>query len=240
MQDTAASAGAPELPRPSVFFRWAVLFFISLAMFGNYYVYDSIAPLADVLKTQLGFNDTHIGTLNAIYSVPNILMVLIGGIIIDRIGTRRSTVLFAMICMIGALVTVASGQFLRDGRGAADLRAGFRVADRGGDHRAGPLVSREGTELRLRAQPDTGPLRLVCGGLVADLVPRRLRALARPTADLAGLCLRQRDQRRRCTGSSSRGPRDATGSARPARPRSRPSARCSVSAARTSTSWRCA
>jgi MFS family permease len=111
MQDTAASAGAPEFPRPSVFFRWAVLFFISLAMFGNYYVYDSIAPLADVLKAQLGFNDTHIGTLNAIYSLPNIIMVLIGGIIIDRIGTRKSTTLFAFICMIGALVTLASGSF---------------------------------------------------------------------------------------------------------------------------------
>jgi MFS family permease len=111
MQDTAAPAGAPELPRPSVFFRWSVLFFVSLAMFGNYYVYDSIAPLADVLKAQLGFSDTNIGTLNAIYSVPNIIMVLIGGIIIDRIGTRKSTTLFAFICMVGALVTLASDSF---------------------------------------------------------------------------------------------------------------------------------
>ncbi len=80
-------------------------------MFGNYYVYDAIAPLADVLKAQLGFTDTNIGTLNAIYSLPNIVMVLIGGIIIDRIGTRKSTVLFAAICMLGAIVTAATGDF---------------------------------------------------------------------------------------------------------------------------------
>jgi MFS family permease len=80
-------------------------------MFGNYYVYDAIAPLADVLKEQLGFSDTNIGTLNAIYSLPNIIMVLIGGIIIDRIGTRRSTVLFAVICLVGAGITAASGEF---------------------------------------------------------------------------------------------------------------------------------
>jgi MFS family permease len=110
MQDPTHAA-AEELPRPPALFRWSILVFVSLAMFGNYYVYDAVAPLAYVLKEQLGFSDTNIGTLNAIYSVPNILMVLIGGIIIDRIGTRRSTVLFAMICMIGALVTVASPNF---------------------------------------------------------------------------------------------------------------------------------
>ena len=76
---------------PPKAFRWAVLVLISLAMFGNYYVYDSISPLADVLKAQLGFSDANIGLLNAIYSFPNILMVLVGGVIIDRIGTRRAT-----------------------------------------------------------------------------------------------------------------------------------------------------
>jgi hypothetical protein len=44
-------------PQPSPRYRWAVLVMISLAMFGNYYIYDSISPLADVLKAQLGFSD---------------------------------------------------------------------------------------------------------------------------------------------------------------------------------------
>ena len=46
-----------QRPQPSAFFRWMVLLFISLAMFGNYYIYDSISPLADVLKAQLGYSD---------------------------------------------------------------------------------------------------------------------------------------------------------------------------------------
>jgi len=91
-------------------YRWFVLVLISLAMFGNYYIYDSISPLADVLKQQLGFSDSDIGLLNAIYSIPNIVMVLVGGIIIDRIGTRISTVLFALLCLLGAGLTVSSGQ----------------------------------------------------------------------------------------------------------------------------------
>ena len=61
---------------------------ISVAMFGNYYAYDSIGPVADSLQRLLGFTDTQIGTLNAIYSFPNIVMVLIGGVIVDRFGTR--------------------------------------------------------------------------------------------------------------------------------------------------------
>jgi len=111
MRNDGAIPQPSESSPPPLIYRWSVLFFVSLAMFGNYYVYDSIAPLADVLKDQLGFSDTGIGTLNAIYSVPNIVMVLIGGIIIDRIGTRKSTVLFALICLLGAMVTVASGEF---------------------------------------------------------------------------------------------------------------------------------
>jgi MFS family permease len=86
-----------------------VLVFISLAMFGNYYVYDSISPLADVLKAQLQFSDSDIGLLNAIYSIPNIFMVLIGGIIIDIIGTKKATFLFALLCLIGAALTAVSG-----------------------------------------------------------------------------------------------------------------------------------
>ncbi len=94
---------------PTPFLRWSVLVFISLAMFGNYYVYDSISPLADLLKKQLGFSDSNIGLLNGIYSLPNIFMVLIGGLIIDRIGTKKSAFLFSALCMIGTLMTTFSG-----------------------------------------------------------------------------------------------------------------------------------
>ena len=93
---------------PPRWYRWTVLVLISLAMFGNYYIYDSISPLADVLKEQLHFSDGDIGLLNAIYSILNIFMVLIGGMIIDRIGVKISTLLFALLCLIGAAVTVSA------------------------------------------------------------------------------------------------------------------------------------
>ena len=103
---------AAERPAPPKWFRWTVLVLISLAMFGNYYVYDSVSPLADVLKAQLGFSDANIGLLNAIYSIPNVFMVLIGGLIIDRIGTRKATLLFGVLCFAGAAITAAWGSLV--------------------------------------------------------------------------------------------------------------------------------
>jgi MFS family permease len=96
-------------PEPSRPFRWLVLIFASLAMFGNYYVYDCIAPIADLLTRQLGFSDSNIGLLQAIYSVPNVIMVLIGGYIVDRIGTRKALLIFGLLCFLGAGVTCLSG-----------------------------------------------------------------------------------------------------------------------------------
>ena len=101
-----------KLLQPSNILRWTVLLFVSLAMFGNYYIYDSISPLADLLKSQLGFSDSNIGLLNAIYSFPNIIMVLVGGIIIDRIGTRKSVFIFTFLIMLGAIITAITGEIL--------------------------------------------------------------------------------------------------------------------------------
>src|ERR1700691_6412024 len=83
-------------PEPSPLYRWLVLIFVSLAMFGSYYVYDALSPLADVLKQQLHFTDLDLGFLQAIYSFPNIFTVVIGGFIIDRIGLRKS--LLILVC----------------------------------------------------------------------------------------------------------------------------------------------
>ena len=100
------------LPPPPRAFRWLVLICISFAMFGNYYIYDAISPLADVLVKQLNFTDSDIGLLQGIYSLPNIFMVLIGGFIIDRLGTKKSTFIFAVLCLLGAIITVSSGTLL--------------------------------------------------------------------------------------------------------------------------------
>jgi MFS family permease len=107
---TSHAAPVQKNPPPATW-RWTVLVAISVAMFGNYYVYDSVAPVADLLQRQLGYSDTQIGLLNAIYSMPNIIVVLIGGVIVDRFGTHLSTLMFALVCLAGAVVTAVSPLF---------------------------------------------------------------------------------------------------------------------------------
>ena len=92
--------------------KWWVLVFASVMIFGNYYVYDAIAPLADSLSTLLGYSDTQIGSLNAIYSLPNIFLVFAGGILVDKFGAGRVSLWTALICFSGAVICASSGEYL--------------------------------------------------------------------------------------------------------------------------------
>lgn len=108
MSEQHAMNAATARPEPPKWYRWLVLLFISLAMFGNYYLYDTIAPIADLLKSQLNFTDEQIGLLYSSYSWGAILFLLLGGVFIDRFGTRAGTMLFGVICAISGFVTMAS------------------------------------------------------------------------------------------------------------------------------------
>lgn len=96
-------------PEPSHFYRWVVLVFVSLAQAGNYYIYDSINALERIFIDHLGFSATQFGWLNASYSVAAVATLLVGGIIIDRIGTKKSILAFAIICFLGASITASRG-----------------------------------------------------------------------------------------------------------------------------------
>lgn len=107
MTDSMVAAARPE---PSRLYRWIVLLFVSLAMGGNYYIYDSINPLERIFIDKLGFSATAFGWLNSSYSVAAVATLLIGGIIIDRIGTKKAITFFALLCLIGAALTAARGR----------------------------------------------------------------------------------------------------------------------------------
>jgi MFS family permease len=90
---------------------WAVFALLAIVMYGNFYLYDSIGPVADLLQRQRGFSSTQIGLLNAIYNLPNVVLILVGGILVDRYGAGRITLCTAALCLAGAALTSLSPSF---------------------------------------------------------------------------------------------------------------------------------
>jgi MFS family permease len=86
MSPSAASA----LPRPTPAYRWLALVLASLAMFGNYYAYDALNPVVDLLRTQEGLDYGQIAQLSTAYNIAALLVLLAGGLLIDRFGARRA------------------------------------------------------------------------------------------------------------------------------------------------------
>ncbi len=114
MNESNPSPGDAQIamrPVPSRLYRWIVLAFVSMAMFGNYYIYDAINPLEMIVKDQLGFSSGMFGWLNTSYSIAALLTLLLGGYLIDRMGLRKSILLFAALCFVGAGLTAMKGSF---------------------------------------------------------------------------------------------------------------------------------
>jgi MFS family permease len=84
---------------------------MSVACYGSYYAFDVIGPLAPVLSRQLNFSDSQIGLLQAIYHLPNVVTMLVFGIVIDRVGTKRSMLLFSVMVFVGLVLTAVTPRF---------------------------------------------------------------------------------------------------------------------------------
>ena len=84
---------------------WIALVLGAVAIAGAYYAYDAIAPVADLLRRERGFTQAQIGLLNAVFSLPNIPLSLVAGVLIDRVGAARVALWTAGLCLVGAALT---------------------------------------------------------------------------------------------------------------------------------------
>ncbi len=101
-----------QRPEPPRYYRWLVLAIISLAMFGNYYIFDALNPIGPFLESQLHFQQSQIGSLDSAYNIAALVILLVGGLIIDRAGTKRAMILFGIITACGGLmIALAPGGF---------------------------------------------------------------------------------------------------------------------------------
>lgn len=93
--------------------KWIVLALAAFTIMGSYYTYASIAPIAELLRNQRGFSQQQIGSLNAVFSLPNIPLAIVGGILVDRIGAARAALAATMLCTAGAVLTAIGDPYGR-------------------------------------------------------------------------------------------------------------------------------
>jgi MFS family permease len=87
--------------------RWGIMLLVSFTMATNYYFYDALSPLKFLMERELGFSSADYGFFTAAYSIPNVflLMAVVGGVILDKIGIRITGFAFIFIQMLGAAMT---------------------------------------------------------------------------------------------------------------------------------------
>jgi nitrate/nitrite transporter NarK len=87
--------------------RWAMLLLVSMLMAANYYFYDALSPLKSILQEKLNFSSQDYGIVAGFYAFPNtfLLMAILGGVILDKLGIRPTGLLFALFMLIGATLT---------------------------------------------------------------------------------------------------------------------------------------
>jgi MFS family permease len=83
-------------------YRIAILGLVSFMIFGSYFAYDSVAAIETSLIDALKADRAAIGTMYSAYSFAAIVAVLVGGFLIDKIGTRRASLLFSAVLTAGA------------------------------------------------------------------------------------------------------------------------------------------
>jgi len=108
--------------------RWGILFLVGFVLSVNYYFYDALSPLKVILEDEFGFSSTNFGLFVAFYSIPNtfFLMAVFGGIILDKIGIRRTGFLFVGVMAIGAFLTAyGTCDYYRNGGFGYDLFSSF-------------------------------------------------------------------------------------------------------------------
>lgn len=93
----------PRLLSDSKTARWTALFIVSFTMLCGYFMADVMSPLKTMLESSKGWNSQDFGLFNSAYGWFNVFffMLIIGGMILDKMGVRFTGILASIIMIIG-------------------------------------------------------------------------------------------------------------------------------------------
>ena len=86
--------------------RWTVLIIVSFTTMWGYFLTDAMSPLMTMLEEQMGWTSSDFGTFNWAYCWLNVFlfMLIIGGIILDKMGVRFTALLSGAVMLVGAVI----------------------------------------------------------------------------------------------------------------------------------------
>ncbi len=86
--------------------RWSALAIISFTMLCGYYLTDVMAPLKPLLEKELLWNSAEYGFFTSAYGWFNVflLMLIFGGIILDKMGVRFTGKMATIIMVVGTAI----------------------------------------------------------------------------------------------------------------------------------------
>jgi MFS family permease len=96
-----------------VLLKWRALIPICLMCLGSYYIYDfpgTVGTGENSIEARFHahgkeYNEVMNQALYSVYSWPNTILAVVGGLLIDKyVGLRKSMMLFAVLVMVGAIV----------------------------------------------------------------------------------------------------------------------------------------
>ncbi|HNQ58921.1 MAG TPA: MFS transporter [Bacteroidales bacterium] len=92
--------------RDSAVARWTALALVAFTMLTGYYLTDVMAPLKGLLEQQLSWTSTEYGIFTSAYGWFNVflLMLIIGGIILDKMGVRFTGLASTIVMITGTAI----------------------------------------------------------------------------------------------------------------------------------------
>ena len=89
--------------RDSAAARWTALVIVSFTMLCGYFLSDVMAPLKPMLEEVFGWNSAEYGIFTSAYGWLNVFlfMLIIGGIIPDKMGGRFTGMISCILMIIG-------------------------------------------------------------------------------------------------------------------------------------------
>lgn len=105
--------------------RWGALFIVAFTMMAAYYVNDVMAPLKSMLEEDLRWSSSDFGIFTGAYSFLNVflLMLIWGGLILDRFGIRFTGKLAVVLMVLGTSMEYYAITVLG---GTQDILFGFK------------------------------------------------------------------------------------------------------------------